>query len=229
MVECREQPNVTTVHLHRRPPESDSRLMPVATHDPAAPSLIAGGTRPDQPGGCPAFTSARSGTASSTVTPPQQALRRPAHQCAPRARALPGVTRQDGAAGATPSESERRSRKTHPKPKRTPARSVSLGGGSREDLHDRTVTGCRRPAGMARPNPRRWLRPTNSTWMERYGSYVRRLIGGIRLMRCVLREVRDEDLAVLFEQWADPVAVRMPAFTALNHVDRDAFEHRCPG
>lgn len=28
-------------------------------------------------------------------------------------------------------------------------------------------------------------------------------------MRCVLREVRDEDLAVLFEQWADPVAARM--------------------
>jgi hypothetical protein len=32
-------------------------------------------------------------------------------------------------------------------------------------------------------------------------------------MRCVLREVRDEDLAVLFEQWADPVAARMAAFT----------------
>jgi hypothetical protein len=27
-------------------------------------------------------------------------------------------------------------------------------------------------------------------------------------------EVRDEDLAVLFEQWADPVAAHMAAFTA---------------
>ena len=45
-------------------------------------------------------------------------------------------------------------------------------------------------------------------------------------MRCVLREVRDEDLAVLFEQWADPVAARMAAFTAPGHMDRDAFERR---
>jgi RimJ/RimL family protein N-acetyltransferase len=45
-------------------------------------------------------------------------------------------------------------------------------------------------------------------------------------MRCVLREVRDEDLAVLFEQWADPVAARMAAFTAHDHMDRDAFERR---
>ena len=45
-------------------------------------------------------------------------------------------------------------------------------------------------------------------------------------MRCVLREVRNEDLAVLFEQWADPVAARMAAFTAPGHMDRDAFERR---
>ena len=45
-------------------------------------------------------------------------------------------------------------------------------------------------------------------------------------MRCVLREVRDEDLAVLFEQWADPVAVQMAAFTAPDHMDRDAFDRR---
>ena len=45
-------------------------------------------------------------------------------------------------------------------------------------------------------------------------------------MQCVLREVRDEDLAVLFEQWADPVAVRMAAFTAPDHMDRDTFERR---
>jgi RimJ/RimL family protein N-acetyltransferase len=45
-------------------------------------------------------------------------------------------------------------------------------------------------------------------------------------MRAVLREVRDEDLAVLFEQWADPVAEQMAAFTAPEHMDRDAFERR---
>jgi hypothetical protein len=45
-------------------------------------------------------------------------------------------------------------------------------------------------------------------------------------MRCVLRELRDEDLAMLFEQWADPVAAHMAAFTRPDHVDRDAFERR---
>ena len=45
-------------------------------------------------------------------------------------------------------------------------------------------------------------------------------------MQCVLREVWDEDLPVLFEQWADPIAARMAAFTAPDHVDRDAFERR---
>jgi RimJ/RimL family protein N-acetyltransferase len=45
-------------------------------------------------------------------------------------------------------------------------------------------------------------------------------------MRCVLREVRDEDLAVLFEQWADPIAVQMAAFTTPDQMDRDAFERR---
>jgi RimJ/RimL family protein N-acetyltransferase len=45
-------------------------------------------------------------------------------------------------------------------------------------------------------------------------------------MRCVLREVRHEDLAVLFEQWADPVAAHMAAFTAPDQLDRDAFERR---
>jgi RimJ/RimL family protein N-acetyltransferase len=45
-------------------------------------------------------------------------------------------------------------------------------------------------------------------------------------MRCVLRELRDEDLAVLFEQWADPVAAHMAAFTAPDHMDRDALERR---
>ena len=41
-----------------------------------------------------------------------------------------------------------------------------------------------------------------------------------------MREVRDEDLQVLFEQWADPVAVHMAAFTAPDHMDRDAFQRR---
>jgi RimJ/RimL family protein N-acetyltransferase len=45
-------------------------------------------------------------------------------------------------------------------------------------------------------------------------------------MRCALREVRDEDLAVLFEQWADPVAAHMAAFTRPDHMDREAFERR---
>ena len=45
-------------------------------------------------------------------------------------------------------------------------------------------------------------------------------------MRCTLREVHDEDLAVLFAQWADPVAARMAAFTGPDHMDRDAFERR---
>jgi RimJ/RimL family protein N-acetyltransferase len=45
-------------------------------------------------------------------------------------------------------------------------------------------------------------------------------------VQCALREVRDEDLAVLFEQWADPVAAHMAAFTAPDHMDRDAFERR---
>ena len=45
-------------------------------------------------------------------------------------------------------------------------------------------------------------------------------------MLCVLREVQDEDLGVLFEQWADPVAAQMAAFTAPDHMERDAFERR---
>jgi len=31
---------------------------------------------------------------------------------------------------------------------------------------------------------------------------------------------------LLFEQWADPVAAHMAAFTAPDHMDRDAFERR---
>jgi hypothetical protein len=45
-------------------------------------------------------------------------------------------------------------------------------------------------------------------------------------MGLTLREIRDEDLPLLFEQWADPVAVHMAAFTAPDHMDRDAFERR---
>lgn len=45
-------------------------------------------------------------------------------------------------------------------------------------------------------------------------------------MRCVLRELQDEDLAILFEQWADRAAAHMAAFTAPDHMDRDAFERR---
>jgi RimJ/RimL family protein N-acetyltransferase len=42
----------------------------------------------------------------------------------------------------------------------------------------------------------------------------------------VLREVLDEDIPVLFEQWADPVAAHMAAFVPPDHMDRDAFERR---
>lgn len=45
-------------------------------------------------------------------------------------------------------------------------------------------------------------------------------------MRLTLREVRDEDLPLLFEQWADPVAVHMAAFTAPDHMEWEAFERR---
>jgi Acetyltransferase (GNAT) domain len=45
-------------------------------------------------------------------------------------------------------------------------------------------------------------------------------------MGLTLREVRDEDLPLLFEQWADPVAVHRAAFTAPDHMERDAFERR---
>ena len=45
-------------------------------------------------------------------------------------------------------------------------------------------------------------------------------------MGLTLREVRDEDLPLLFEQWADPVAVQMAAFTAPDHMEWEAFERR---
>jgi RimJ/RimL family protein N-acetyltransferase len=45
-------------------------------------------------------------------------------------------------------------------------------------------------------------------------------------VQCALREVVDEDLAALFDQWADPVSARMAAFTAPDHMNRDAFERR---
>jgi RimJ/RimL family protein N-acetyltransferase len=45
-------------------------------------------------------------------------------------------------------------------------------------------------------------------------------------MGLTLRELRDEDLPLLFEQSADPVAVHMAAFTAPDHMDWDAFDRR---
>jgi RimJ/RimL family protein N-acetyltransferase len=45
-------------------------------------------------------------------------------------------------------------------------------------------------------------------------------------MTCELRELRDDDRDVLFEQWADPVAAQMAAFTPPDHMDRDAYERR---
>jgi RimJ/RimL family protein N-acetyltransferase len=45
-------------------------------------------------------------------------------------------------------------------------------------------------------------------------------------MGLTLRGVRDEDLRLLFEQWADPVAMQMAAFTTPDHTEPDAFERR---
>jgi RimJ/RimL family protein N-acetyltransferase len=45
-------------------------------------------------------------------------------------------------------------------------------------------------------------------------------------MGLALREVRDEDLPLLFEQWADPIAAQMAAFTPPDHMNHDAFERR---
>lgn len=45
-------------------------------------------------------------------------------------------------------------------------------------------------------------------------------------MNLILRELRDEDVPLLFGQWADPVAAHMAAFTAPAHMDREAFERR---
>ena len=45
-------------------------------------------------------------------------------------------------------------------------------------------------------------------------------------MALVLRELRDDDLPLLFPQWADPVAAHMAAFTGPEHMDPEAFERR---
>lgn len=41
-----------------------------------------------------------------------------------------------------------------------------------------------------------------------------------------LRDVRDEDLDVLFEHWVDPESNLMAAFTAEDPIDREAFDVR---
>ena len=46
-------------------------------------------------------------------------------------------------------------------------------------------------------------------------------------MNLELRELRDDDVPLLFEQWADPAAAHMAAFIGPDHMDRDAFERRC--
>jgi RimJ/RimL family protein N-acetyltransferase len=48
-------------------------------------------------------------------------------------------------------------------------------------------------------------------------------------VQCALRKVQDDDLTVLFEQWADPVAAHMAAFTGSDHMEREAFERRWSG
>jgi RimJ/RimL family protein N-acetyltransferase len=41
-----------------------------------------------------------------------------------------------------------------------------------------------------------------------------------------LRDVRDEDLPLLFEHWTDPVSVQTAAFTSPDQMDREAFDSR---
>ena len=45
-------------------------------------------------------------------------------------------------------------------------------------------------------------------------------------MECALREVRDEDLAVLFEQWADPAGVARIARVARIGFVSECMNHR---
>jgi|SRR4051812_4428628 len=45
-------------------------------------------------------------------------------------------------------------------------------------------------------------------------------------MEVSLRPVEDRDLDALYEQWSDPEAIRMAAFTAGDHTDRRAFRDR---
>src|SRR3954464_7168954 len=90
----------------------------------------------------------------------------------------------------------------------------------------------RRPApvaqGIERAPPERKVAGSIPAWRIAIAdpSSPSARIGEDRPVQCALREVRDEDLAVLFDQWADPVAARMAAFTPPDHMDRDAFE-RC--
>src|SRR5689334_10811315 len=51
-------------------------------------------------------------------------------------------------------------------------------------------------------------------------------VAGSRSMECGLREVQDDDLPLLFEQWVDPVAGHMAAFTTPDQTDWAAFERR---
>jgi len=80
-----------------------------------------------------------------------------------------------------------------------------------------------------------WLEPGRTedsiqAVIDANGSFVLEISGGqmagSNVMRCVLREVRDEDLPLLFEQWTDPIAGRMAAFTTPDQADWDAFERR---
>jgi nicotinamidase-related amidase/RimJ/RimL family protein N-acetyltransferase len=81
------------------------------------------------------------------------------------------------------------------------------------------------------PAPEQVIAHTNLYWSDqtapgRTAGTVETKDVDFATTRCELREVRDEDLPVLFEQWIDPVAVHMAAFTTPDQTDWDAFERR---
>jgi RimJ/RimL family protein N-acetyltransferase len=92
--------------------------------------------------------------------------------------------------------------------------------------------GAAAPAGFARAGGREQRHPSSAATTQTVvaSPLIRRdhlpESARIRAVHCALRKVRDVDLAVLFDQWADPVAARMAAFTAPDHMDRDAFDRR---
>ena len=73
--------------------------------------------------------------------------------------------------------------------------------------------------------PRRYRHRYLDGWQEKDSRAA--MIFGRCFEQAVAALFRHEDPgAVLFEQWADPVAMQMAAFTTPGHTDWDAFERR---